>query len=67
MPDIDWAYVAFHSCGRIVAASVDCPENKEHIADDVASWIRRGDRVERLSLPLTRNAVWCQCKKPPDA
>jgi len=26
----DMAYVAIHSCGKIVAASVDTPDNTEH-------------------------------------
>lgn len=54
------AYVAIHSCGKIVAASVDEPDNKG-CASDVASWIRRRETVKRFTVEKVRRAEWCRC------
>lgn len=63
----DMAYAAIHSCGKIVAASVDVPDNKA-CAQDVASWIRRGEPVRRMSVAKARRSNWCQCyRKSPKA
>ena len=57
---MDMAYVAIHSCGKIVAASVDVPVNTS-CARHVASWIRRGEVVKRMSVEKARRSEWCQC------
>jgi hypothetical protein len=57
----DFAYVAIHECGRIVAASVDDPDHKREVARDIGGWIRRGEAVERLPLDQVRKAAWCTC------
>ena len=62
----DMAYVAIHSCGKIVAASVDIPDNKD-CARHVASWIRRGEPVKRMSVEKARRSEWCQCYRKPKA
>jgi hypothetical protein len=56
----EYGYVAIHSCGRIVAATVDSPENKAK-SRHVASWIRRGEAVERMAVDDVRKADWCEC------
>ncbi|KKN15058.1 hypothetical protein LCGC14_0989910 [marine sediment metagenome] len=56
----EFAYVAIHTCGRIVAATVDSPDNKGK-SRHVASWIRRGEPVERMAVEDVRKADWCEC------
>ena len=56
----EYAYVAIHTCGRIVGATDDSPDNKgrsRHVAD----WIRRGEPVERMAIEDVRKADWCKC------
>lgn len=62
----DMAYVAFHSCGRICAVTIERPETRPHVARDVASWIRRGERVERMSVAEAKATNWCQCAEEAD-
>ena len=63
----EFGYVSIHSCGRIVAATVDSPENKGK-SRHVASWIRRGETVERMRVEDVRKAEWCSCwDKSPSA
>ena len=56
----EFAYVAIHTCGHIVAATVDTPENKGR-SRDVAGWIRRDEIVERREIEDVRKAEWCKC------
>ena len=56
----EFGYVAIHSCGKIVAATVDSPDNKGK-SRDVARWIRLGDIVERMAVEDVRKADWCEC------
>ena len=56
----EYAYVAIHTCGRIVAATVDSADNKDK-SRHVASWIRRNEPVERMAIEDVRKADWCQC------
>ena len=56
----EFAYVAIHSCGKIVAATVDSPDNKGK-SRHVAGWIRRGEAVERMAVEDVRKADWCEC------
>ena len=56
----EFAYVAIHTCGGIVAATVDSPENKSK-SRDVAGWIRRDEPVHRMTIEDVRKAEWCKC------
>lgn len=62
----EFAYVAFHTCGYIVAATMDTPDNKGK-SRHVASWIRRGEVVERMAIEDVRKAEWCKCYRKPKA
>ena len=59
----EFAYVALHSCGLIVAATVDSSDNKDK-SRHVASWIRRNEPVERMLIEDVRKADWCKCFRP---
>lgn len=59
----EFGYVAIHSCGHIVAATVDSPDNKDK-ARHVASWIRRNEPVKRMRIEDVRKAEWCKCFRP---
>lgn len=61
--DVDMAYAARHTCGRIVAITVDRPEYQRDVAKFVASHIRLGLAVERMSVEQFRNdeTPMCQC------
>lgn len=45
---IGFMYIAKRPCGRVSAASWDDKGREKDIAKSVASWIRRGDTVERI-------------------
>ena len=62
----EFAYVAIHDCGHIVAATVDSPDNKDK-SRHVAGWIRRGEVVERMAVEDVRKAEWCKCYRKPKA
>ena len=57
----DFAYTARHTCGHIVAASVDSPDYRKETAKEVARWIKDGDDVERLRVEEVRATIWCKC------
>ncbi len=52
-------FVAYASCGHIVAAVVDNPEHRSDTAKTVAKWIKDGLRVNKATSPEVRAAVWC--------
>ena len=52
------AYVGLKPCGCIGAAFVDRPEYAKDIAREVASWIRNGLTVERMTTEEVRAADW---------
>ncbi len=58
---VPMSYVAIHSCGRIVAATVDMKEHAKAVARDVARWVRLGDKVQRMSVEKARRSDWCEC------
>ena len=60
---MEFAYIAIHDCGHIVAATVDTSENKAK-SRDVAGWLRRNERVERIPIEAVRAAHWCKCFWP---
>lgn len=53
-----FAYVGRKPCGCIGAAFVDKPEHAKDIAREVASWIRDGLTVERMTTEEVRAADW---------
>lgn len=61
------SYVAFHECGRIVAATVDNKEHAKAVAIDVARWVRLGDKVQRMSVEKARRSAWCECWRNKEA
>lgn len=48
------AYIARKACGCIVMASVDLPEWKKEIAKEVASCLRDGLTIERVTCEYVR-------------
>lgn len=42
-------YIAKLACGCVCASAVDSEEARQHIADDVAEWIRTGLSIERVT------------------
>lgn len=42
-------YIGRGSCGCVIAACVDIPACKKDTARDIASWIKQGMTVERVS------------------
>lgn len=58
----DHCYVGFKSCGHMVTASVDDPKYAKDTAEVVAKWIKRGLRVERVSVERARAELhFCKC------
>lgn len=59
MTDPTYSYAAYcRGCGNMIAACVD----DKHAAKDVARWIKRGDRVERVTADEVRsNLNVCAC------
>lgn len=62
-----FAYAAIKPCGCMVAATVDRPEWAKSTAKDVASYLRDGLRVERLTIEEVRAKLGpCHCPVPPE-
>ena len=55
------AYVGRQECGCIIAATVDNPAHKNHVANDLAEWVRDGLTIERLTLEEAREQFGCKC------
>ena len=56
-------FVAFGSCGHLKACIVDNPRWAKITAKEVASYIRDGLRVERMTSADVRAAKWCDCNR----
>lgn len=54
-------YISRHTCGKIMAATVDRPGQEKRTAKFVADWIRRGEAVERCTSEDVRTWDWCKC------
>jgi hypothetical protein len=50
------AYLGIASCGCVMAMTVDNPEHKKDVAKDVASFMRWGATIERVSIEYARKA-----------
>ena len=48
------AYIGIAACGCIRAATADDPDQKKEVAKDVASFLRWGKTVERVSVESVR-------------
>ncbi len=59
-------YIAKKSCGCVVAAAVDDPKHHDDVAKLVASCIRDGYVIERVTTEECRLAKWaCHCDELP--
>ena len=64
--DHDMTYLAIRpECGHAIAASVDSPQDRESVAEEVASYVRRGFIVTRVTAQEAREADWCECPRKP--
>lgn len=57
------AYVAYCQCGGMVMATVDSEDRKREVAKVIASCVRGGFPVQRITNDEVRQASWCKCKK----
>jgi hypothetical protein len=55
----EYAYVGFGVCGHATYLAVDdgAPSN----ADGIASVIRKGGRIERMTVEAARAVTFCRC------
>jgi hypothetical protein len=59
-------YVGKLACGCIVAVTSDEPDCPKRVAKDVASFVREGMTIERMTLEAFRSSkapFGCECKK----
>ena len=54
------SYVAKCKCGGIVMATMDIPNHAEDVAKEVASCLKAGFRITRMSCERVRKAAWCE-------
>lgn len=57
MTNQEMCYVGVEPCGCRVAVIVDQPHNKTKVAKEIASWIKDGLTVERVSVSDARGSV----------
>jgi hypothetical protein len=59
MSDTDMAYISkMPCCGRVVMAAVDEPQYAKDNAKTVATAMRRGEIVERVTVAEVREMEW---------
>jgi len=58
----EMAYVAICECGGLVMATVDLPEYRKDVAKEVASCIKKGYEIGRMTVKKVKAAKWCKCK-----
>lgn len=66
MADSTPAYVAFcQACNGMTACTVDDGEDPKGVARFLGPIVRRGNRVERLTVNYvhTYSGEWCSCKR----
>ena len=56
-PD-SWAYVGREQCGHITCATVDLPEHRSQVANELAKWHRWGLTIERMTVEQARADMW---------
>jgi len=55
----EMAYVAKCVCGGLIMACVDLPERKNDTAKEVASCLRAGYEISRMTVEEVRAHKWC--------
>lgn len=50
----EYAYIGIKTCGCCVAATVDDPDHKDEVANDVQEFIASGFHVERVKIEDAR-------------
>lgn len=56
----EMAYIALCKCGSIVMACVDVPEHKKDTAKTVASCIKDGFEIKRVTVEAVKKSLdWC--------
>ena len=56
----DSYYLATHTCGFMLGATVDDPDHAKDVAKNIASWVRNGATISRhTNEPLPTG--FCQC------
>jgi hypothetical protein len=69
---MDMAYIAKCKCGGMVMAVVDLPDTKKAAAKEVASCLRAGFEIERITveevkiIPFCKNHGKCEEQKESD-
>lgn len=58
----EMAYIAKCKCGGMVMAVVDLPEHKKDTAKEVASCLRAGFEIERMTVEEVRAHPFCENK-----
>lgn len=58
------AYASFKDCGCLSMITVDRPEYARAVAKEVAAAIRKGERVEHLTVAAARLLPW-RCEAHP--
>ncbi len=56
------SFVGIGACGLIVACAIDEPERAKDNAKFVASLMRSGVRIEKMTVAEVRVGKWCDCK-----
>ena len=61
-----YVYTATKSCGCVTGVMVDRPENKKDVSKEVASYIRSGRAVKRITLAAFHKGKFGECDCTPD-
>lgn len=60
----DMAYIALCKCGKVVMCCVDEPKHKKDTAKEVASCLRAGFEIKRVTVEYVRNEIeFCRDSK----
>lgn len=60
--DEHMSYIGICHCGQVVCAVVDNPARRRDVAREVASWIRDGLTIERVTSAYVRTHIGrCRC------
>lgn len=66
MSEATHCYIGVLKCGCTVAATVDNPERKKQVAEDVAEFLEAGYVIERVTIAQARKRLGpCRCKEDP--
>ena len=59
MSEARFAYIGIKDCGCTVAVTVDTPEDKTSVAQDVSDFVKCGYTVQRVSVDEARARLQC--------